>query len=84
MNYIIDTNDRNNGLSLLLKHWLAFWAVPLALGFGMQIHATKMEPLNGTVLVVTPNHFTVRHLLAEAIGWLIRIHGHVEHFLRNW
>merc|ERR1719410_2023396 len=37
-----------------------------------------MEPLDGAVLVVTANHFTIADLLTQAVGWLIGINRHVH------
>lgn len=56
--------------------------VPASLWFTSQAYTAKVEPLDGTVPVVTGNHLTVGYLLAQAIGRLIRIHGHVQHFAR--
>jgi len=49
---------------LLFEHWKTFWTIPLALGFCGQTHAAEMEPFDGTILVITSNHLTIRNLLA--------------------
>ncbi len=46
-------------------------AVPLAaLGFVNESDAPKVKPLVWTVRVVTSNHITIGHILAEAIQGL--------------
>lgn len=52
-------------------------AVPLALGLMMEPNTGEMKPLNGTFIVVAANHFSVGHLLTQAVCWLIWINGQV-------
>ena len=60
---IITTVEAFRSLSaLLLEHWQALGAIPLPLWLVTQVHTAKVEPLYGTVLVVTPNHFTIGNL----------------------
>ena len=48
--------------ALFLEHGQTLGAIPLALGLVAEVHAPKVEPLDGTILVVAPNHLTVGHL----------------------
>ena len=48
--------------ALFLEHGQALGAIPLALGLVAEVHATKVEPLDGTILVVATNHLAVGHL----------------------
>ena len=48
--------------ALFLEHGQALRAIPLPLGLVAQVHAAKVEPLDGTILVIAPNHLTVGHL----------------------
>ena len=54
----------------------ALSAVPLALRPAVQgdAHALKVEPLNGAVRVITPDHLTKRDALAVAVGGLVWIY----------
>ena len=54
INKTFDANILRDSSFLLLEHGCAFWAVPAAFRFGLQSHAAKVEPFNGTILVVTP------------------------------
>ena len=38
------------------------WTVPFAFRLCRELNARKMEPLDGTQIIVTPNHFTKRNL----------------------
>ena len=58
---------------MLLEHRETLGTVPLALGLRLQRHAGEVEPLDGTVLVVAADHLPVAHLLAQAVGRLVRI-----------
>ena len=48
--------------ALFLEHGQTLRAIPLALGLVAEVHAPEVEPLDGTILVVAPNHLTVGHL----------------------
>lgn len=67
--------------SLLLEGWSTPGTVPLPLGLGGDVQAPEVEPLDGTVVVVTPDHLAVGHLVAEAVGRLVGVHRHVQHLL---
>ena len=67
--------------SLLLEGWRAAGTVPFALGLGGDVQTPEVEPLDGTVVVVAPDHLAVGHLVAEAVGRLVGVHGHVQHLL---
>ena len=54
INKSFDANILRDSSFLLLEHGCAFWAVPAAFRFGLQSHAAKVEPFNGTILIVTP------------------------------
>jgi len=54
-----------SGSFFLLEERQALGAVPLALGLCDQVHAAKVEPLDGAVGVVAANHLAVRHLKAR-------------------
>ena len=51
--------------SLLLERWSTAGAIPLALGLGGDVQAPKVEPLDGTVGVIAPDHLTVGYLSRE-------------------
>uniref|UniRef100_A0A3Q1H3W3 Uncharacterized protein n=1 Tax=Anabas testudineus TaxID=64144 RepID=A0A3Q1H3W3_ANATE len=38
-------------------------------------HTGEVEPLNGALVIVAADHLTVRHLLTETVGGLIRVDG---------
>ena len=40
----------------------AFGTKPFAFGFGCHSHTIEMEPFDGTEIVVTANHFSIRYL----------------------
>merc|ERR1719362_2121876 len=67
--------------SLLLEGWSTAGTIPLALGLGGNVQTPEVEPLYGAVVVVTADHLPVGHLVAEAVGGLIGVHGHVQHLL---
>ena len=67
--------------SLLLEGRSTPGTVPLPLGLGGDVQATEVEPLDGTVVVVAPDHLAVGHLVAEAVGRLVGVHRHVQHLL---
>ena len=55
-----------NGSSLLLLELRdALGAIPLPLGLRGEIHAAKVEPLDGTVRVIAADHLTVGYLCRE-------------------
>ena len=66
---------------LLLERGGALGAVPLALGLGGDVEAAEVEPLDGAVVVVAPDHLAVAHLVAETVGGLVGVHRHVQHLL---
>ena len=53
-------------------------AEPFALGFGRESDASEVEPFDGTIHVVAPDHLSVRDLVADAVSRLVRVHRHVE------
>ena len=53
--------------ALFLEHGEALGAVPLPLGLVAEVHAPKVEPLDGTILVVAPNHLTIGHLQSTTV-----------------
>uniref|UniRef100_A0A8D9ARJ5 Transmembrane protein n=1 Tax=Cacopsylla melanoneura TaxID=428564 RepID=A0A8D9ARJ5_9HEMI len=57
--------------------------VPLSFRFGRQRDACKVEPLDWTVRIVAANHLSVRHLLADAVRWFVRIDRHVQDVVRG-
>ena len=65
--FVFKTN-RMDFLFLLFEHGQTLGAVPLALGLGHQAHAAEVEPLDGTIRIVTPNHLAVRNLLENFIN----------------
>ena len=70
-------------LLFLFEQSDALWAVPLPLGLVGEPHASKVEPLDGAVVVVAPDHLPIGHLLAQAVGGLVGVHRHVQHLLRH-
>lgn len=42
-------------------------------------HPARPSPARTHVWVVTADHLPVGHLVAQAVGGLIRVHGHVQH-----
>ena len=56
----------------------ALGAEPFALGFGRESDASEVEPFDGTIHVVAPDHLSVRDLVADAVSRLVRVHRHVE------
>ena len=58
---------------MFLEHGETLGAIPLAARLLLQGHAGEVEPLDGTVLVVAADHLPVAHLLAQAVGRLVRI-----------
>ena len=52
----------------------ALGAVPLALGLRGELHAVKVEPLDGAEVVVAADHVTVGHLVAQAVRRLIGVY----------
>ena len=66
---------------MFLEHRQTLGAVPLALGLGLQSHAGEVEPLDGTVLVVTPDHLAVADLVTQAVHGLVGVNRHVEDLL---
>lgn len=65
---------------LLLPPFLnASGTEPFSFGFRGQVHTGEVKPLDGTVRIVTAYHLPIGHLVAQAVGGLIRVHGHVQH-----
>lgn len=54
-----------------------FGTVPLALWFVIQPHAGEMEPLDGALVIVTADHFSIGDLIAQTVRWLVRVDGKV-------
>ena len=54
-----------------------FGTVPLALWFVIQPHTGEMEPLNGALIIVTADHFSIGDLIAQTVCWLIWVDGKV-------
>lgn len=46
---------------------------------GGQPHTGKVEPLDGTIRVVTANHLSIGDLVTKAIGGFVGIHRHIQH-----
>ena len=51
----------------------ALGAVPLALGLRGELHAVKVEPLDGAEVVVAADHVAVGHLVAQAVRRLVGV-----------
>ena len=68
-------------LSLFLKRRRTLRTVPLPLRLGGQVHAAEVEPLDGTVLVVAPDHLAVADLVTQAVHGLVGVNRHVEDLL---
>lgn len=54
------------------------WTVPFPFWCFCQSNTSIMEPLNGAILVITAYHFTIGHLITNAVTWLIWIIGPVN------
>ena len=56
-------------LRSLLHFWSTVWAVPncVVLGWCSDTDTAPVEPLEFTVVVVTPNHFSKRDSLTETV-----------------
>ena len=52
-------------LLFLLEDRDAFWTIPLSLRLCCETHAAKVEPLDGTVHIVTTNHLAIGNLNGE-------------------
>lgn len=63
----------------LLPFLGAAWAKPFPPRLGRQPHTGKVEPLNGTIRVVTANHLSIGDLVTKAIGGFVGIHRHIQH-----
>lgn len=63
----------------LLPFLGAAWAKPLPPRLGCQPHTGKVEPLDGTIRVVTANHLSIGDLVTKAIGGFVGIHRHIQH-----
>lgn len=63
----------------LLAFLGAAWAEPLPPRLGRQPHTGKVEPLDGTIRVVTANHLSIGDLVTKAIGGFVGIHRHIQH-----
>ena len=50
-----------------------FGTVPFAFGLMHKLNTIEMEPFDRTSIVVAAYHFSVRHLVAQAIGRLIGV-----------
>ena len=51
----------------------ALGAVPLAYGLRGELHAVKVEPLDGAEVVVAADHVPVGHLFAQTVGGFVVI-----------
>ena len=58
-----------NGSLFLLELRDALGAIPLPLGLRGEIHATEVEPFDGTVRVVAPDHLSVTYLRGKEYFW---------------
>lgn len=54
-----------------------FGTVPLALWFMIQSHAGEVEPLDGALVVVTADHFSIGDLIAQTVRRLVGVDGKV-------
>ena len=52
----------------------AIWTKPATLGVGVQADTSKVEPLDLAVWIVAADHLTIRHLLTETVGGLVRVY----------
>ena len=51
----------------------ALWTIPLSSGLLLQLYTVKMEPLDGTLVVVAGNHFAIEDVLAQAESLFVGI-----------
>lgn len=58
------------------------WTVPFPLRCFCQSNTSIVEPLNRAILVITAYHFTIGHLITNAVTWLIWIIGPVNLAIR--
>lgn len=49
------------------------WAVPLPFGCFGQTHTAVVKPLDRTILVITADHLSVRHLVTNAVSGFIGV-----------
>lgn len=52
---------------------------PFSFGFRGQVHTGEVKPLDGTIRIITAYHLPIGHLVAQAVGGLVGVHGHVQH-----
>lgn len=67
------------GNLFLLPFLGAAWAKPFPSRFGCQPHTGEVEPLDGTIRVVTANHLSIGDLVTKAICGFVGIHRHIQH-----
>merc|ERR1719319_80671 len=61
----------------------AFRTEPLSLWLPLQLNTSKVEPLNGAQIVVAANHLSIRDLVTETVGWLVRINLNIGQSVRT-
>lgn len=71
--------DGIQGNLFLLPFLGAAWAKPFPSRLGCQPHTGKVEPLDGTIRVVTANHLSIGDLVTKAICGFVGIHGHIQY-----
>lgn len=71
--------DGIQGNLFLLSFLGAAWAKPFPSRLGCQPHTGKVEPLDGTIWVVTANHLSIGDLVTKAICGFVGIHRHIQH-----
>lgn len=67
------------GKLFLLSFLGAAWAKPFSPRLGCQPHTGEVEPLDGTIWVVTANHLSIGDLVTKAICGFVGIHRHIQH-----
>lgn len=58
------------------------WTVPFPFWCFCQSNTSIVEPLNRAILVITAYHFTIGHLIANTVTWLIWIIGPINLAIR--
>lgn len=58
-------------LALFLELFGAHWTVPSPVRLTLQSNAGPVKPFVGTVVVVTSNHVTIAHVMAQAILFVV-------------
>lgn len=71
--------DGIQGNLFLLSFLGAAWAKPFPSRLGRQPHTGEVEPLDGTIWVVTANHLSIGDLVTKAICGFVGIHRHIQH-----